>query len=53
MYFPYLRGRQYEMLALKELVQKGLINNLVFPIVEPIKITSTNRNIVYLCDRIL
>lgn len=41
MYFPYLRGRQYEMLALKELVQKGLINNLVFPIVEPIKITST------------
>ena len=41
MYFPYLRGRQYEMLALKELVQRRLISNLVLPIVEPIKITST------------
>lgn len=41
MYFPYLRGRQYEMLALKELVQKKLISNLVLPIVEPINITST------------
>lgn len=41
MYFPYLRGRQYEMLALKELVQRRLISNLVLPIVEPIKVTST------------
>lgn len=41
MYFPYLRGRQYEMLALKELVQRRLISNLVLPIVEPVKITST------------
>ena len=41
MYFPYLRGRQYEMLALKELVQRRLISTLILPIVEPIKITST------------
>ena len=26
MYFPYFRGRQYELLALKELAQKKLIN---------------------------
>lgn len=41
MYFPYLRGRQYEMLALKELAQKNLIGKEVLPVVEPIKITST------------
>ena len=37
MYFPYLRGRQYELLALKELAQKELISNLIIPVVEPIK----------------
>ena len=37
MYFSYFRGRQYELLALKELAQKKLIGNLVIPVVEPIK----------------
>ena len=41
MYFPYFRGRQYELLALKELAQKGLIDKSVIPIVEPIKKSST------------
>lgn len=41
MYFPYFRGRQYELLALKELVQKKLISSSVIPVVEPIKISST------------
>ena len=41
MYFPYLRGRQYELLALKELAQKKLISNSVVPIIEPIKLSST------------
>lgn len=41
MYFPYLRGRQYEMIALKELAQKDLISKLILPVVEPIKITTT------------
>jgi hypothetical protein len=41
MYFPYFRGRQYELLALKELVQKDIISNLVMPIIEPIKLMST------------
>lgn len=25
MYFPYLRGRQFELLALRELLEKGRI----------------------------
>lgn len=41
MYFPYFRGRQYELLALRELAQGGLLGKHVIPVVEPIKITST------------
>lgn len=41
MYFPYLRGRQYELLALKELVNKNLISKSIVPVVELIKNTST------------
>ncbi|MCL2547478.1 MAG: sce7725 family protein [Oscillospiraceae bacterium] len=41
MYFPYFRGRQYELLALRELVAENLISELVVPIVEPVKLTST------------
>ena len=37
MYFPYLRGRQYELLALKELAKDGLIGSYIIPIIEPIK----------------
>lgn len=41
MYFPFFRGRQYDLLALKELAQNKLISNEVLPVVEPIKISST------------
>jgi hypothetical protein len=41
MYFPYLRGRQYELLALRELVSKNLLDYHIIPIVEPIKLTAT------------
>lgn len=44
MYFPYFRGRQYELLALKELVQYGLLSKKVIPAIEPIKVSSTFRN---------
>lgn len=41
MYFPYLRGKQFEFLAVRELAQKGLLykNNSVnvIPIFEPVK----------------
>lgn len=41
MYLPYLRGRQFELLALRELLEKKLIGNKITPIIEPIKPTST------------
>jgi len=41
MYFPYFRGRQYELLALRELAQGRLHGTRVVPVVEPVKVTST------------
>lgn len=41
MYFPYLRGRQYDLLALKELAQGKMISPKILPVVEPVKISST------------
>ncbi|MFZ7131366.1 MAG: sce7725 family protein [Eubacteriales bacterium] len=41
MYFPYLRGRQFELIAIRELLEKNLIGNKIVPVIEPIKPTST------------
>jgi len=42
MYFPYMRGRQYELLALRELASNNLLGDYVIPIVEPVvKLSST------------
>lgn len=41
MYYPYFRGRQAELLALKDLVTSGLLSEDVIPIVEPVKVSPT------------
>ena len=41
MYFPILRGRQFELIALRELVESNLIGKRIVPIIEPVKPTST------------
>lgn len=41
MYFPYLRGRQYELLALHELVDAQHLGDHTIPIIEPVKLSST------------
>jgi hypothetical protein len=38
MYLPYLRGKQYELLALRELCALPLDGGKIYPIVEPLKI---------------
>lgn len=48
MYFPFLRGRQYELLALKELVENDKISPCIIPIIEPIKFSSTFVNLLKL-----
>jgi hypothetical protein len=55
MYFPYMRGKQFELLALKETAIR-LKNNKVFPIIEPVKssvkplittINELNQHLIY------
>lgn len=42
MYYPYLRGRQYELLALRESVKKdSIISKKILPILEPVRASST------------
>lgn len=41
MYFPYVRGRQYELLALRELTENNLLGSYIIPIIEPVKLSST------------
>lgn len=36
MYYPYLRAKQFELLALKELVTDDVLNNVTLPVLEPI-----------------
>lgn len=37
MYYPFLRGKQFELLALREFADKYAENCKVFPIIEPVK----------------
>lgn len=46
MYFPYVRGRQYELLALRELAVNDLLGEHVIPIVEPVKLSPTLVNMM-------
>lgn len=41
MYFPYLSGRQFELIALRDLVDKGVLSDKIIPIIEPVKLSST------------
>ena len=41
MYFPYLRGRQYELIALRELIDNNRLSKHVIPIIEPVKVSPT------------
>ncbi|MCB9012416.1 MAG: sce7725 family protein [Bacteroidales bacterium] len=40
MYFPYLRGKQFELIALREISKFLVENQLVSPIIEPVKETT-------------
>jgi hypothetical protein len=41
MYYPYVRGRQFELIALREMLEKDLLGPHVIPIIEPVKASST------------
>lgn len=41
MYFPYLRGRQNELLCLRELLEADRLYSTIVPIIEPVRCNST------------
>jgi hypothetical protein len=45
MYYPYLRGRQFELIALREFAEVRGENNNVIPIIEPVKKTFNSMKI--------
>lgn len=49
MYLPYLRGRQFELIAIRELIENELIGSKVIPIIEPIKPSSTLIKTINFC----
>jgi len=36
-YYPYLRGRMYDLMALKELIEQEQLSNKIIPIIEPVR----------------
>jgi hypothetical protein len=47
MYYPFLRARQFELIALRELATERATQGLIVPILEPIKETHTNLNLAH------
>lgn len=45
MYYPYLRARQFELISLRELAIENVIQNLITPILEPVKDSFNNLNL--------
>lgn len=41
MYYPYLRGRQNELLCIRELLEQGKLNSKVVPVIEPVRFNAT------------
>ena len=47
MYYPYLRGKMYELLAVRELIEKNLIDSdYISPIIEPVRDNSNFNNLL-------
>lgn len=46
MYYPILRGRQNELLAVKELCEARILSAKIIPIIEPVKLSPTLVNTV-------
>ena len=44
MYFPYLRGKQFELMALRDFSNDNQGNNKIIPIIEPVKLQMNGMN---------
>jgi hypothetical protein len=47
MYYPFLRARQFELIALRELAIEEALQGVITPIIEPVKEAHNNVNLAY------
>lgn len=47
MYYPLLRARQFELIALRELAIEGITQGVIIPILEPVKEKDNNLNLAF------
>ncbi|MFN6380379.1 MAG: sce7725 family protein [Flavobacteriales bacterium] len=47
MYYPFLRARQFELIALRELATEEATQEVIIPILEPVKETHNNLNLAH------
>lgn len=47
MYFPYLRARQFELIAVRDLVNEKKLNGQIMPVFEPVKKTFNNLDLAH------
>lgn len=47
MYFPYLRARQFELITLRDLVNEGVLQGKITPVIEPVKESFNNINLAH------
>ena len=41
MYYPYLRGRQNELLCIRELLENNKLSRKIVPVIEPVRFNAT------------
>lgn len=47
MYYPLLRARQFELIALRELALEQATQGMIIPILEPVKETHNNLTLAH------
>ena len=47
MYYPYLRASQFDLIALRELATEGKTQDVILPILEPVKTSNNNLNLLH------
>lgn len=47
MYYPFLRTRQFELIALRELATEGATQGVIIPVLEPVKETHNNLTLAH------
>ena len=47
MYYPLLRGRQFELIALRDLASENSTQGVITPIIEPVKASTNNLTLAH------